>query len=232
MRDVKTKQFAIALLEEGARLLEADAAIGRANLMIARGIGTLALLLDLASAARLVNDILATSTVEQHFGGCLTNIALPNEVPTALRELPTLDEVVRQYPMWTLSQNRQFVEIVAREDEFVRLAAEGRFDEAWKAAGGDGVRALRTAVTQAIFGDAIGALHRINSLPNEEADLRGGRLVCAIELARIGQLDACQEIVESLIGLKCDAARQWDLLSLSRGIAGYEPWGGYPYSDD
>ncbi|MEM6397139.1 MAG: hypothetical protein AAF741_12390 [Bacteroidota bacterium] len=81
----------------------------------------------------------------------------------------------------------------------------------------------------AVGGYFDSALNIINNYLSEfPYRIRISKIVICIELFRKGDFDEAKSILEEVYP---ERNSSWDNLFFARGILGYEPWGGYPFSD-
>jgi hypothetical protein len=178
---------------------------------------SLALLLDDDATAAAVSAYLRAAP-RRSLDDALHN--LPPHLVHRAWTAPTLAEIrakILPYEAWT--QN-----LLLRAPWCV-LARERRYREAFAAAPAP-VDIADVVALQALNGDVDEARRYLLDPATDPGYATATRIVLAVEAFRHERADAGEQLA-----LIRGAQEPWDEVQLARGVAGYQPWSGYPFCD-
>jgi hypothetical protein len=207
--------------------LERDAARGRYNTSCLRALAGAASVLRQDDIADRALRLLRAAPDAAFWAGMITNIHLPKTVPEKLRTADPPEKLEEQYPLYRAEEVVERIRSYARAEEHFALCLAGRFEEA-RSRAGSGVRLEEVGDTLAVLGEFDAALSIARDPGLEDFRRRGVLFILVIELFRHGRTS---ESAALLAELESSGLGAWERIQLSLGVAGREPWGGYPYPD-
>lgn len=225
--DLQAIQFARSHLESSIGELEKDAEEGRYNTMCIRALACAGAVLGQNDVAERAIRLLGVAPDEAFWGGMITNFELPKTVPEWWRMVDTPEKLEQQHPPYREENIVDRVRSYASTEEHFALCLAGRFQEA-RSKAKSGVQLEEVGATLAVLGQFDAALSVARDATLETFRQRGVLFVLAIELFRCGRIE---EGGAMLAELKPASIGAWERIHLALGLAGREPWGGYPYPD-
>jgi hypothetical protein len=220
-------QIAARQLEAVISRLEEKAAEGRYNTFCIRALASAATLLGREAVAQRAIRLLRETPDEAFWAGAITNIQLPAVVPEELRRIGSPEELENRYPAYRRENIIERIRSFAVTDKHLAPCLDDHYQEALTKAV-SGWRLQDVGVTFAVLGefDAAQSLARDPGL--DDAMKQGLLLVLVLEFFRSERIEEFQAALAELESAGLD---EWRRIYLALGIAGREPWGGYPYTD-
>lgn len=195
--------FEIRLVGEAARILRNDVIADRAE------------------------DLLRRTPDQKFWAGAVSNFELPAIVPNSMRELRSLAQLERDFPLISSESLLLGIRRLSESESHLKLCLEGRYDDATSIASA-GLQLEEVAEAFAVMGEFERA-HSVTLLPSFESARAGNvRIVSIIELFRRSRVDEGLTLLEKLESSRLGPSGR---ACLALGLAGREPWGGYPFPD-
>jgi hypothetical protein len=152
------------------------------------------------------------------------------------RAARSVEELERDYPLYQESRILDMMQAAALREPHLALALEGRYDQALANAEW-ATEVEEIGETRAVRGDFEGAVLCLQLLAEPgckhfgvgfESRQKALLVVIAIELFRRGLNEQAQIVLSDLESRRIES---WYRVNLAVGLAGREPWQGYPYPD-
>ena len=217
-------------LVAAAEWLERSSAAGRHETLLARVLAESATLLEHADVTGRAQAVLRRAPDSAFLAGAITNIAGAGAGPGAverLRATRSVDEIARDHVTVTVTELKARLRRWAETEPHVAMCLSGRQRDAVATADSSRMVA-EIAATLAVLGD-IDAARALLRHPALDASHREGLLVVLmIESARRGRTDGVGGNESSADLGELGA---WSRVHLALGLAGRDPWAGYPFPD-
>lgn len=225
--DAIAMQIAGRHLEAGISRLEGEASEGRYNTFCIRTLACAATLLGRQAVVERAIRLLRETPDEAFWAGAVTNIELPAVVPEKLRLIDSPAELEDRYPAYSREDTVERIRSYAVTDEHLALCLDDHHQEA-RAKAAPGRLLQEVGATLAVLGEFDAALSVARDPVLDDVRKKGVLLVLVLELFRSERIEEFQPALAELESADLDA---WGRIHLALGIAGREPWGGYPYPD-
>jgi hypothetical protein len=225
--DSRAIPLAQSHLEAGIGELERDAEGGRYNTLCIRALAGAAVVLRQQDVVDRAIRLLRAAPDGAFWAGIITNIELPKTIPEGLRTVNTPEKLEEQHPPYREEDIVGRIRSYARTEEHFALCLEGRIQEA-RSRAKSGVRLEEVGDTLAVLGEFDAALSVARDPGLDDFRQRGVFMVLVIELYRRGHVEKAGAILAELESAGLGA---WERIHLALGLAGREPWGGYPHPD-
>jgi hypothetical protein len=208
--------------------LERSSAAGRHETMRARAVTETATVLGYSDLADRAQTVLRQAPDTAFLTGAITNVASAG--PSAgerMRAIKPIDEIERDHPNVTGSQLEARLRRWADTEPHVAMCLGGRHRDATASASTSRV-VVEIGATLAALGDINSARALLRHSALDASHREGLLVVLMIESARHGRADDA-----SGAGTSADlvAFDTWSRVHLALGLAGRDPWSGYPVPD-
>lgn len=220
--DAHALRLARGLLETSAIELEKQADAGRYNTMSIRALAQAATVLRMMDVADRAIRLLQMAPDEAFWGGMITNLELPKTVPDRLRTVDPPDKLEKYYPLFNQTDMLKRIQSYAETEEHLALCLTGHIQEA-RSMAQSGRLLQEVGDTLAILGEFDAALSVARDPALDRFRQNGVLYIVMIELFRRGRFKEAEAILSDL--------GAGEGIQLALGIAGREPWAGYPYPD-
>lgn len=206
--------------------LESEAAGGRYNTFCIRSLANAAVILGQQDIAGRALHLLGAAPDDAFWAGAITNFDLPKTVPARLRTTEPSDELAKQHPAYCEETIVGRIRSYANHEEHFALCLSGEIQKARSKA--KGLQLQEVGATLAVLGDFDSALSVARDPALELFRQHGVLLVLVVEFFRRARFADANKILAELQAVGLGAS---DRVILALGLAGREPWGGYPYPD-
>lgn len=214
-------------LEAGIEELEREARLDRYNTSCIQELGCAATVLGQRAIADRAAQLLRAAPGEAFWAGIISNIELQTRVPERMRTIDAVAELEERHPKCSTGEIVERVRSRAVGEEHLALCLEDRVQDARQIAGA-GLQLEEMGATLAVLGEFDAARNIASDPALETFRQQGVRFVLAIELFRWGRVDEAGVLLTELESTGLGA---WERAHLALGLAGREPWVGYPYPD-
>jgi hypothetical protein len=157
----------------------------------------------------------------------ITNPELTATVLERQRTFAPSVELEARHPPYRGEKILDRIRSYAAVEEHLGLCLDGRLQEA-RAVAESGVQLEDVGRTLGVLGEFDMARSVASDPALQGFRQQGVRLVLVIELFRRGRVDEAGSLLAELESAGLGA---WERVHLALGLAGREPWGGYPLSD-
>jgi len=219
------RKVAITLLSRSAKYLESEARDHeRWHTLQFRPVAALALLANSSAVTDQIASLIRDAPAHAFTDGIISNFDV--SALSAKRDAIVYEEADERFPEYAATDLPHVVVQFAALPHIASVLA-GRVEDAIGAANSD-LLIEEVASMCAVVGRIDTCLEILDrpDFPRERADRP--RMVACIESFRRGDATRAQHLLDQVAG---PGAEGWDLIFLTAGLIGREPWDGYPFPD-
>ncbi len=222
------KSLAVQSVAAGLSAAKQELREGNCKASTIRQLGGLARLLEEGDLVKQAQYLLRKSPDKSFWLDAALDVRRPSPVPDWMLEVPPVQEIEDQFPLYRESQISNIIRTVARASRHISFCQYDKYSDAIALAQSE--KALHEiAATQAFRGDFDAAQRLMLERIKAPARKKGILIVLVVELFRRGHPDLARWV---LIELQYHGLNARNNLHLALGFAGRQPWWNYPFPEN